>query len=313
VPLNWKENQVTDAHDTRGNWGRWGEDDERGALNLLSDDLVLEALKGCRTGKVYNLGVPIQRAGVPNSTEYRGTPMRLTMVNHSDEAMYEKFGADPGVGANEDLLVFASHTTTHIDSLCHVYADQSIYNGFPHDGMQAYAGAARCGIEKAGGFATRGVLVDVAGYREVASLELGHVITGEEFKATLAAQGTELRAGDAVIIRTGWLEYFFASGGGPEIDMSNEPGIGFEVAELLHEADVAVVAADNTAVEALPFDRGKFLGVHIELLVKRGIHLIEHVVTEELARERCREFLLITAPLLITGATASPVNPIAIG
>jgi kynurenine formamidase len=292
------------------NWGRWGADDERGALNLLGGEQVLAALASCRTGKVYNLGVPIGRAGSPN-VEYRGTPQRYTLVNSSDEAMYAPMGAPPGVGANEDVLVLPSHTATHIDALCHVYAERSLYNGHAHDSMSAYSGAAHCGIDKAGGFAARGILVDVASHKQVDWLEPGYVITAEDFAAAADAQGLEFRRGDVVIVRTGWLEYFFAHHG--DVDMNTEPGIGMDVVTWLDGKDIVAIGADNTAVEALPFDRGVFLGVHIECLVKRGVYLIEHVVTSELMADGCQEFLFCIAPLLVTGATASPVNPIAIG
>lgn len=132
-----------------GNWNRWGEDDERGALNLLSPAVVLEALGACRTGRVYQLGLPVQREGMPNYS-YRGAPQRLTLTNQTDEARLAAYGGTPGTGANEDLLIIATHAATHIDAFSHVYDDGALYNGHPHDGMTSYDGAARCGIEKAG-------------------------------------------------------------------------------------------------------------------------------------------------------------------
>lgn len=296
------------AEGAKGNWGRWGEDDERGALNLITPESVLAALRVPSTGKLYTLGLPIQRSGVPN-VDYRGIPARLTMVNHEDESMFEPFGGTPGTGTNEDVLMMASHTVTHMDALCHIYNEGAIYNGFPHNEFSPYGGAKHCGIENAGGVLARGVLIDVAGEKGVDWLEPGYVITVEDLEAALAAQGTELRPGDAVIIRTGWLEWYFAN---EEMSLV-QPGIGLDVSTYLAERDPVVVCADNTAVEAQPFDREEFLGCHVELLVRRGIHLIEHVKTEELAADRCYEFLFSVSPLRVTGATASPVSPIAIG
>lgn len=291
------------------NWGRWGDDDERGALNLLTPEVVLSATRTCKTGKLYTLGVPIQRTGVPN-VEYRGIPQRLTLVNHSDEAMFEPFGGEPGVGTNEDMLMMASHTVTHMDALCHIYHEGSVYNGFPHDTMHAYGGAQHCGIEKSGGIVTRGVLVDVAAQKGVDWLDAGYVITLDDMRGALDAQGTELRPGDAIIFRTGWLEWFFANGAEMSLE---QPGIGLDVAAACGEADPVLVGADNTAVEAQPFDRDRFLGAHVELLVRRGVHLVEHLKLDELSRDRCYEFLFFASPLLITGASASPVSPVAIG
>ncbi|WP_418059361.1 cyclase family protein [Pimelobacter simplex] len=292
----------------RSNWGRWGAADERGALNLLTPERVLAALRLPRTGKTYGLSIPIQRTGVPN-LEYRGTPQRLTLTNHSDEAMARAHGGAPGVGANEDQLILPSHTSTHLDALCHVYADGKIYNGFPADEMTPYAGAARCGIEKVGGIAGRGVLVDVAAAHGVATLPPGHVITADDLRRALEIQGTELRTGDLVLVRTGWLEDYLAHQG----DVLPQPGLGLDAAAFLAESDVALVGSDNAAVESIPFDQDVYLGGHILLLVENGIHLVENLHLAELAADRCHEFLLTIGALRITGATASPVTPVAIG
>jgi kynurenine formamidase len=290
------------------NWGRWGADDELGAANLLTPEVVLEALRSCRTGRVYALGSPIQRDGIPK-VAYRPDPMRLTLINQTDEKALEAFGATGGIGSVEDVLSFGSHAVTHIDALSHIYAEDKIYNGFSKDEATTLGGAGRCGIEKAGPMITRGLLVDVAGHQGVACLEPGHVVSAAELEAAMAAQGTRLRPGDAVLVRTGWFEAFRAADG----DVApQQPGIGIDVARLLAAADVALVGADNTAVEAMPFDNGDFVTVHIELLVRRGIHLLEHLRLEELAADGCHEFLFAVAPLPLVGATASPVNPIAV-
>jgi kynurenine formamidase len=298
---------MSDQVGETNNWGRWGEDDERGALNLLTPERVLAALGSATSGRIFPLGLPIQRSGVPN-VEYRGIPQRLTMVNHSDEAMFEPYGATPGTGCNEDVLVMASHTVTHMDALCHVYNDGKIYNGFPHDDFPPYSGAPRCGIEKSGGVVARGVLVDVAAPKGVDWLEPGYVVTLEDVEGALQAQGTELQAGDAILVRTGWLKWYFAH---EEMSLV-QPGIGLDAARHFAAHDPVVVGADNTAVEAQPFDRGEFLGCHVELLRNRGVHLVEHLMLDELSDESIYEFVFIVSPLLITGATASPVSPIAI-
>jgi kynurenine formamidase len=293
------------------NWGRWGDDDERGALNLVDDDSVLAATRLCRTGRLYQLALPIQRAGIPNF-EYRGIPQRLTLTSYNDVELYGSYGAPSDVGGNEDMLVFASHTTTHIDALCHVHEGGAIYNGFPRENMSTYGGATRCGIENAGAFAARGVLLDVAASKGVACLEPGYVITAADLQDALALQDVTLRPGDVVLLRTGWVEQFLEAGEG-EVDMFAQPGIGLDAARWLGAQDPIAVGADNSAVEVSPWDDGAFLGVHRELLVKRGVHLVEHLQLARLARDRCYEFFFCAAPLLITGATASPLNPIAIG
>ncbi|MGX1932014.1 cyclase family protein [Microbacterium resistens] len=292
----------------RSNWGRWGASDERGALNLLTPERVLAALQLPRTGKTYGLSIPIQRSGVPN-LDYRGAPQRLTLTNHDDEAMARANGGAPGVGANEDQLIIPSHTSTHMDALCHVYADGKTYNGFPAEGMTPYLGADKCDITQVGGIAGRGVLIDVAASKGEDPLPAGYVITAADLQQALEAQGVELQTGDMVLIRTGWMEDYLKNQG----QQMPQPGIGREAARFLAEQDVALVGSDNAAVEPIPFDENVYLGGHIILLVEHGIHLVENMNLSELAADRCYEFLLSIGALKVTGATASPVTPVAIG
>ncbi|MGH9028637.1 MAG: cyclase family protein [Acidimicrobiales bacterium] len=293
-----------------GNWGRWGEDDELGALNVLTPEIVRGAAQAVRTGRVYRLGVPIQREGVP-LLEHRGTPMRLTLQDPTDAGVYSAFGCEPGTGANEDVLVLASHTTSHMDALIHVYEDFKHYNGIPSSVMQATAGATKLGIEKVGGFAARAVLLDMA--RQIGGsdwLEPGRAISGAELEQASRDQGVEVRAGDVVLIRTGYLQMWFAS---PSQRGYLQPGITKDAARWLASRDVVAVGSDNAAVEVIPFDENDFLAVHKLLLVRHGIYMLEFLDLSEPARDECWEGLVTVAPLKVTGATGSPVNPILVG
>ncbi len=291
----------------RGNWGRWGAEDERGTLNLLTPEVVLDALGSARTGRVYALGAPIGPGGVP-IFGFRPGPQRTTLYDDRDR-MGDVIGAPDGLGSTEDVVSFPTHNATHIDALCHVHDGDVIYNGHPQSGMRPFSGASRCGIQEARGFAARGVLVDLVAERGE-PLAPGEVIAVADVERALARQGGELRAGDAVLLRTGWLEGVLADPAGGE--PGPQPGIGVELAAWLGELDPSAVGADNMAVEAIPLPDGALVP-HVELLVNRGVHLMENLVLDELAADGCHEFLLVVAPLRVTGATASPVNPIAIG
>jgi len=290
-----------------GNWGRWGADDERGALNLVTPEAVLAATRVCTTGKVYSLALPIQREGVP-IFDYRGAPQRLTLTNASDGDRFADFGAPSGLGANEDVLVLASHSITHMDALCHVFADGQMYNGFPAASFTANEGASRLDVTKTGSFAGRGVLLDLPRHQGVEWLAPGQVIDADQLEACRASQGTELRAGDILLVRTGWLDLFATGNAGSE-----QPGLGKDAVSFIDDHQIAAVGSDNAAVECIPFDGNEFLAVHIELLVKRGVTLIEHLFLRELAADGCTEFLLAVGGLTVTGAAGSPINPIAIG
>ena len=300
---------VSEQSATDTNWGRWGAEDERGALNLLTPEVVLNATKVCKTGKVYSLSLPIQKEGMP-ILDYRGAPQRLTLMNSADPGMFDAFGAEPDVGANEDILVMASHTITHMDALCHVFKAGKIYNGFDANSFRTNTGAGHLGIEKVQQITGRGLLLDLPGHFGVEWLEPGYNVTSADLEACAASQGTEVRSGDILLVRTGYMDQYFATSAG-EQPMA-QPGLGFDSVQFIRDHDISAVGCDNSAVEVIPFDNNVFLGVHIELLVKLGVPMLEHLMLKAMATDKAYESLLVVAPLLVTGAAGSPINPIAI-
>ena len=292
------------------NWGRWGAEDERGALNHLTPEVIKAAAASITTGRVYSLGIPIQGQGVP-LLDYRGVPMRLTLQDGTDDGMYASYGAQPGTGAHEDVLVMASHTTSHMDALIHVYEDHKHYNGVPFGEMRALGGAAKLGIEKVGGFAARGVLLDMVAHMGADGwLTPGTMLTAADLQACAAAQGTEVRAGDVVLIRTGHLDMWWDNHAKGEPEGFAQAGIGSDAAEWLASIDVTAVGSDNAAVEVIPFDNNDFLIVHKILLVQAGIYMLEHLDLRAAAADGSYEGIIAVAPLKVTGATGSPINPI---
>lgn len=298
------------TQDSATNWGRWGADDEHGALNLLTTEAVLGAVTTVRHGRVYTLGRPINAEAAP-IVDGRGEPRRFTLTCDSDNERYAGFGAPPGVGANQDVLMIASHHGTHVDALSHVFADGSMYNGFDSSTFKAFSGASRLGVDKLGAIVGRGVLLDMAAHLETDALPAGYCITGEDLQACADRQGTDLHSGDILLVRTGWLERWLTTAT-DEGDAGGQPGIGLSAAKFVHDHDFAAVGSDNSAVEVIPFDGDKFLAVHIQLLVKLGVPLIEHLYLGDLARDHVYEFLFVAAPLPVTGAAGSPLNPVAI-
>jgi kynurenine formamidase len=290
----------------RGNWGRWGPDDERGTLNLLTDDVVRAALTTPRTGRVYALGAPVGRDAAPHFG-FRPQPQRHLLYDDRDDVL-DVLDGPPGVGATEDVISLPTHTATHIDALCHVHDGDVVYNGHPQAGTRPFDGARRCGAQAIGPIVARGVLADLAADGPLAP---GQVVTRADVEAALERQGTPVGAGDALLLRTGWLERALA--GDPAADPEAQPGIGPDAAGWLGDLDLAVLGADNMAVEAIPLPSGEALAPHVALLVDRGVHLMENLVLDALAADGCHAFLLVVAPLPLRGATASPVCPVAIG
>ena len=193
----------------------------------------------------------------------------------------------------------------------------AVYNGFPADTISAH-GAARDGIDKAAknGIAGRGVLLDIARLKGVDWLQPGEVISPADLDAACAAQGVEVRAGDIVLLRTGWWRKFLS-----DRDrlgwIAGEPGLGIACCDWLWTRDVAAVCADNYGIEAMPAEsEGEMYPLHLVLIRDMGMMFGEVFDLEELAADCAAdgvyEFLFAGPPIEFTHAVGSPVNPLAI-
>lgn len=287
------------------NWGRWGDDDERGALNLLDSAAVRRGLAAARRGEVVPLGLPVQARRVPVMPP-RPPVLHTMLVDGADFEAGARRGPN-GLQFADDHLSMACHSGTHLDALSHIARDGLMYNGIPASEVRSATGARRLGIDKVGGVVCRGVLLDVI--KQAPGMEAGQAITVSDLHRALRDVDTELQPGDAVLIRTGWLARF------EERDLTwyeSEPGIDLDAARWLADQGVVLVGADNFAVEVVPAASGEPLPVHLSLLQERGVYLLELVDLEPLVSAAVSTFTLVLAPLRITGGVASPVNPLAI-
>jgi kynurenine formamidase len=280
-------------------WGKWGEQDERGALNQIGVEEVKRALGLVRNARVISLAQPLSA-----DTPVPGHRAPLLHFMGRDGGDYAAGGKRPGgFQFAEDTVVLPLHFGTHIDALCHAWYDDKLYNGFPSTGTRSTTGAARCGVEKMGPIIGRGVLLDMVKFSGRA-LARGEAIT----RAMLEDAGIQVQKGDVVLIRTGWLETMLSS---PDY-YDGEPGIDVAAARWLAERGVAAVGADNFAVEPVPFPPEKVFPVHQCLIRDFGIPLIEGLVLAPLAEAEASSFLFMAAPLPIRGATGSPLVPLAV-
>lgn len=277
------------------NWGRWGSEDERGAANFVDGDTVLRACSEPTRGRVYSLGIPI-RATAP-VTPGRVPPLHLMAVDGGD---YAALGRDDE-GSADDYLLLATHGTTHIDALSHMWYGGQLYNGFPYTSVRS-SGASRCGIEKLGGVVTRGVLLDFA-HRPT---ESPGVIASADVEAYLRDQHIELGHGDALLFRTGWIEARLSGG-----DCSGAPVVGPDLAKLVAEHDISLVAADNEAVERTA-GPGEYPPLHRTLIRDLGVYLLELLNLAAPAADGVKTGLFVIAPLAISRGVGSPLNPLLI-
>lgn len=291
------------------NWGRWGEDDERGTVNLITAESVVAASQLVRRGEIFDLGIPFDANG-PQPGGGRINPVRLM----SETGAGQEF---PGAFHYADDYVFMPlQSASQWDGLAHVFYDDQLYNGFPTSDVGPH-GARHCSIDKlAKGIVGRGVLLDIARLKGVDWLDAGHVITPDDLDAAAERQGVEVRSGDILLFRTGWRRKFTSDADAAGF-MAGEPGLGLACCEWLHDKEVAVVASDNWAIEVLPGEVDtELLPVHMVLIRDMGMTLGEILDFEELAAD-CEsdgvwEFLLTAPPIKFTAAVGSPINPLAI-
>jgi kynurenine formamidase len=285
----------------------WGPDDQRGAANRITPQKVLQASKLITGGKVYSLGRVYER-GMPlfgdrhYSLSIVGSPTGGPLGDNHLVWHDEMFSGEIG------------QIGTQFDGLGHVGArigDKDVfYNGITRSEMKGSYGLEKLGVENAGSFFTRGVLVDMPAYRGVERLKEGDVITAEDIKGALENQAVVIGEGDIVLIRTGHGKLWMKDN---EKYNSGAPGIGIEAARFLSAKKVALVGSDTWCVEVVPGpDPRQVFNVHQYLLAHNGIYLLENLDLESLAKNKVHEFAFVFAPVLLKGATGSPGNPIAV-
>jgi len=292
------------------NWGRWGDEDERGTLNLVTPEHVVAAAGLVRTGATFALGIPFAADG-PQDGRVRTNPLRLMR-----ETGHAAQGHPGAFRYADDYVVMALQAASQWDALAHVHYDGRLYNGFPASGITP-RGAERCSVDKLSpGVVGRGVLLDVARWRGVDWLPLGAVIGPDDLEAVLAMQGTEVREGDILLVRTGW-RLKFVTDRDQRGFKAGEPGLSIACAEWLHARGVAALGSDNFAVEVVPGEYpDEYLPFHMVALRDMGMPLAEILDLEGLAAACAAdgryECLFVGSPLCFPGGVGSPVNPVAV-
>jgi len=301
------------------NWGRWGDADQLGALNHVGPEQVTAAAALVRQGKVISMSLPYDLKG-PQSGGFRANPLNMMTATGTDymagaqDTLPGGFGASKGFGFSDDVLVMPNQAGTQWDSLAHIFWRGKLYNGFDASCVTA-RGAEMCGIqvlrEK---FIMRGVLLDVARFKGVNCLDPGYAISIGDLDGTAAAQGVEIKAGDAVIVRTGLLEARRADWG--DYNGGAAPGLSLYTAPWLHGHNVAAIASDTWGCEVRPNEIDLFQPLHIVALVHMGIPFGEiwdlASISDDCHADGVYEFLLSAAALPITGAAGSPLNALAV-
>ena len=292
------------------NWGRWGDDDQRGALNLITPARRMAAVGLVREGLTVSCALELPVAPAPDNPQ----PVMHLMLAAGDGRRGPEYR---GLTGSMDYFAIAPHgtSTTHLDALCHVFVNGKMYNGYDQSYVRS-SGAYRDSI-MAGrdGIVGRGVLLDIPALRGIDWLEPGERIGRKELEAAAERQDVPVEEGDVLLVGTGrdarreqhgpWSPY--------EAGLA---GLSPDCLPWLHERGVAVLGCDGIS-DALP---GAIEGwgnpVHQIAIPSMGVHLIDNMQLGRLAAQCAElgrwEFLFTMAPLRLERGTASPVNPIAL-
>ena len=298
------------------NWGRWGEDDQRGTINHIGPEALKRAAAEVKSGKMFSLGLELSPDGpqVPEITR-RANPQLLAC--DLDQVFNP---VNTRSRFNDDVIIMPLQAATQWDALSHVHYDGEMYNGCKVADCLTARGTKRNGVHHLGspGIMSRGVLLDIARLNGVDMLEANHKIMPDELDRACEAHGVTIEAGDIVVIRTGHLRVFTVGKDKTKV-AGLQAGLGVECAEWLHDKSVAAVCADNMAVEFLGMEslmEAVVLPFHMLAIRDMGMPLGEMFDLEGLSAD-CAEdgrysFLLSAPPLKVTGAFGSPINPIVV-
>ena len=277
------------------NWGRWGPEDQRGTLNLITPAKRREAAALVKEGYTVSLSHDVLTEAAVDNTN----PFEHTML--------------PSRGAfRTDRYSTAYHgmSMTHFDALCHDSYQGKLYNGFPVEAVTT--GCPQDSVMAAkDGIVTRGVLIDIAWLRGVPYLAPGTPIYPEDLAEWEKKTGVRVSAGDAVFVRTGRWAMREKEGPG-----SRFAGLHASCARWLHDRGVAILGGDADPEVAPSQIEGVPLPIHQLALVAMGMPLLDECDLEELSRQAASRkrwtFLLTAHPLRVPGGTGSPINPVAI-
>lgn len=284
---------------------KFGPDDQIGNVNYVTPAKTLAATKLVTKGKTYRLGIETNK----DTPAYPPRTFAVTIVQPGQTA-----GGSLGptkTTYNDDIISGWAGIGTQLDGLGHIGIDNLYYNCNRAADFAATDGLKKLGVEHVPAVATRGVLLDMAGYFNTDIVKEGTAFNRAEIEGAMKRQGIKaIEKGDVVLFYTGWLKLI---GKDNKRFGAAAPGLGRDGAKYLASLEVAIVGSDTWSFEVLPFekDAGVF-EVHQILIPLNGIHILENINTEEMVKDQAWEFLFTLGAARITGGVQSIVNPIAI-
>jgi kynurenine formamidase len=284
---------------------KFGPDDQTGNVNYITPAKTLAASKLVTTGKTYRLAVETNK----DTPAYPPRTFAVTIVQPG-----QTHGGSLGptkTTYNDDLIVGWAGIGTQLDGLGHIGIDGLYYNCNRASDFAMTDGLKKLGVEHVPAIATRGVLLDMAGYFNTDIVKEGTAFNRADIEGAMKRQGIKsIEKGDVVLFYTGWLKLL---GKDNKRFGSAAPGLGRDGAKYLASLEVAIIGSDTWSFEAVPFEKDAgIFEVHQILIPLNGIHILENVNTEEMVKDQAWEFLFTLGAARITGGVQSIVNPVAI-
>tara|TARA_A100001037_G_scaffold220895_1_gene198689 strand:+ start:42 stop:1019 length:978 start_codon:yes stop_codon:yes gene_type:complete len=284
------------------NWGRWGAVDQLGALNLITPEKRMAAAKLVRVG----ISVSMARTAETTKAPDNPNPFEHTMLSYGK-------GSKGMFASDHYSVIYHGFAHTHMDSLCHFFYNDKIYNGYSRD-VVTREGALKLGIQNLkNGVLSRGILMDIPRLKGKRYLEPGEAIFPEDLDAWESRAGVKVSSGDILLIRTGRWTRRDEKGAWPV--SAGMPGLHASCGKWLKERDIAILGSDG-ASDVMPSRvPGVSQPIHLFALHALGVHILDNcdfeAVAETAARLNRWEFMLTTSPIAVEGGTGSPLNPIA--
>lgn len=307
------------ASATAQDWtsSKWGEADTLGAFNEITPEITLNAAKLVKQGKSYGLGMVTGR-----ETPAAGSRMfELTVFAEGADGIGAPLGTNK-FGYFDDWMLTYMGVGSQIDGLGHAAINNVFYNGFTSKDFYHRTGLKKFGIDQIPPIVTRGVVLDMLGYMKAQGsksvitkggaemLAAGTALNRAELEGAAARQGVSFQKGDVILLNTGYMRMAEID---PAAAKAGWPGIGVEGALFLAGHDPVAIGGDTIGTEAQPAEKdGEFVPVHQELITKRGIYILENMVTAELVADEAWEFLFVLGPARFKGAVQGVINPVAI-
>jgi len=285
----------------------WGANDQAGASNWVTPEKILRSVSLVKTGKVYELGHVYER-NMPFAASRSYNIFIPSFPTHGP------VGEDKIYFNDEYIASEIGQVGTQFDGPGHVCKEmklengvttQVFYNGFTSEEIRNPYGLQKLGVENVKPYVTRGILIDLAAYKGVASLPERYEITLADIQGALKKQGmteNSIEPGDALLFNTGWWRYW------PKPIITNGEAVPFaskDVTRWIIERKPSMIGSDVTL-------DGTYYGIHMDVTMKNGIFNLELMNLGGLSADNAYEFLFVFTPLRLKGATGSPGRPIAI-